>query len=473
MCSRQRGRIASTIAPLAVLAVALASGACGTDSVPVLFANDADGGADGAGLGDVLVPFPYDGGTRAEYCAGSGPPFVVVPGDGGATAECAGRIAETHFRYALCTCEGYVSNHALTTDAFDSSQGAYDAGPLHVGASVGTNGSFNATGAVTVGGSLWGSDPTGITLSGRTDAQGELHCEGRLNSGQPLRVGADAFLGGDLVTQSDVTVVGTLHQSPGKTSSVGGTKSIGATDTSANVTVPPPCDCAPADLVDIAGIVEEYRAHNDDAAIPLDPRLFENVTAPLDVTIPCGRFFFTRISANASVHLKIEGRTAIFVGGDVAVNAGLVVEVMPGSELDLFIAGNVVSGAAFSIGSAANPAKARTYVGGGGTVNLQKAATLAGNLYAPRAEIVLGGAATVFGSLFARRLSTQGDLTIHYDEAVLHAGSGCPPTATTCRSCRDCANQACTGGACGACTSSADCCSPLVCRSGRCIADIR
>jgi hypothetical protein len=321
------GRIGSAFASFGVLAVALLPDACGTDSVPVLFSNDGDGGAN---AGDGGVPLPYDGGTRAEYCAGMGPPVVVVPGDGGAVAECAGRIAETHFRYALCTCEGYVSSHALTTDAFDSSKGVYDAGPLHIGASVGTNGNFNATGAVSVGGSLWGSDPSGITLSGRTDAQGELHCEGRLSSGQPLRVGVDAFLGGDLVTQSDVTIVGTLHQSPGKASSVGGAKSIGATDTSANVTVPPPCDCAPQDLVDIAGIVEQYRATNDDAAIPLDPRLFENVTAPLDLTIPCGRFFFTRVSANAKVHLTIQGRTAIFIAGDVAVNAGLVVDVLPG-----------------------------------------------------------------------------------------------------------------------------------------------
>jgi len=97
-------------------------------------------------------------------------------------------------------------------------------------------------------------------------------------------------------------------------------------------------------------------------------------------------------------------------------------------------------------------------------------------VYGPRAEMVLGGgggSTIVFGSIFVRRLSTQGSLTIHYDEGVLTKGDGCPPTATTCTSCHDCGNQACVAGACGACASSDDCCAPLQCLSGRCVPSIK
>src|SRR5205807_1801123 len=105
--------------------------------------------------------------------------------------------------------------------------------------------------------------------------------------------------------------------------------------------------------------------------------------------------------------------------------------------------------AGFMLGSAAAPSRARLYVGGNGTVNLQNASTLAGNVYAPRAEVVLGSqSTTVFGSMFARRLSAQGSVAIHYDEGVLQAGASCPSTTGSCTSCHDCGNQACVTGTC-------------------------
>lgn len=62
--------------------------------------------------------------TREEYCMGSGPPVVVGDQGGTTTGVCTGDIAQTTFRFALCVCEDYSSSGALTTDSFDSSQGA-------------------------------------------------------------------------------------------------------------------------------------------------------------------------------------------------------------------------------------------------------------------------------------------------------------------------------------------------------------
>ncbi len=474
---------AHRVAPLAGMTcvVALGVASCGTTDVSVLSEQDIGAGPDGGSNveagGTTDGASSVDGGSsRAAYCAGSGPPTLVDATDAGAVSTCAGQLAQASFRYALCTCDGYVGSQALTTDAFDSSAGPYDPAHALPGGSVGTNGNLNASGPMTVGGSLWVSDTTGLTSNAAIAAAGELHVQGEIHSGPSLRVGTDAWMASGIQTAGDLTVKGTLRIPTGAPLSVGGTKSVG-TVTNTPVQVAPACDCAPQDLVDIGGYVASYRAQNDDAAAGIDPKLLENVKAPLTATIPCGRIFFTRVGGTAPIHLTAQGRVALFVGGDLSTTSDFLVDVPAGSELDLFVEGNVTVGGAFRAGSAANPSKARTYVGGNGTVNLQGQAELAGNLYAPAAQLVLGGSAatTLYGSIFAARINAGADLTIHYDEAILAsggAGAGCAPP-TSCKTCRDCGGQACNSGTCGGCTDSSQCCAPLVCRAGACIATVQ
>ena len=440
-------------------AVALA--ACGTSDVPVLSA-----------AGDAGAAIAGDAGSRAEYCAGSGPPTLVNETDAGLVTTCAAQLAQVAFRYALCTCDGYVSSHTLTTDAFDSSKGAYDPTAPLAGGSVGTNGNLNAGAAMTIGGSLWATDSSGLTTSANISASGELHAKGEVHSGPMLHVGADAWLQGGIQTSGAVTIVGTLRVPTGAPVMIGGQEMVAAT-ANGPFAVPAACDCAAEDLVDIAGFVETYRSANDDAAAMIDPSMLEHVSTALTATIPCGRIFFTRVGATAPIHLTVQGRAALFVGGALSTTSDFIVDVPLGSELDLFVEGGVDVGGELQAGNPTNPANARTYVGGTGTVNLQGPAQLAGNLYAPYAEIVLGGAApaTLFGSMFAARLSSGSDLTIHYDEAILAGGAsaGCS-VPSTCGTCRDCGGQSCNSGTCGGCTDSVQCCAPLVCVNGSCAA---
>ncbi len=174
--------------------------------------------------------------------------------------------------------------------------------------------------------------------------------------------------------------------------------------------------------------------------------------------------------------MTAQGRVAVFIGGDLSTTSDFVVDVPAGSEVDLFVENGVTVGGAFAVGEASNPAAARTYVGNTNTVNLQGAAQLAGNLYCPGAQLVLGSQAptTLYGSIFAARLTAGADLTIHFDEAILasSSSSGCAPP-TTCSTCRDCGGQACNSGTCGGCTESVQCCAPLVCVSGQCQATIQ
>jgi hypothetical protein len=361
----------------------------------------------------------------------------------------------------------------VATDSFDGAQGAYDAGSARAGGGLGTNGNLSAQGTLTVGGALWVSDATGMTVATAT-AQGELHSAGRVASGPSLTVGADAYVLGDVAATGDLHVAGTLHQPAGAKVSAGGAQTLGGSATG-SFTVPPACDCDPALLIDVAAYVDAYRASNDDTAVGIDPDALSNVNTPTTLAVPCGRVFFSRVSGTGAITLTLAaGRTAIFIGGDLSPNGPFTIEAPPGSEVDVFVEGGVTAGSTFTLGDPSNPAKARLWVGGTATINLTSATLLAGNVYGPRSELVLGASpTTVFGSLFVSRVSTQGALTVHYDESVLQSGATCGGTsAQACSSCHDCRNQACVAGTCGACTSSSDCCAPLACSAGQCVAVI-
>ena len=437
--------------------------------------NDAgEGGTGEFGTGDATTA--KDGSsssgddTQAGYCAGKGPP-VLVGGDGGFVSTC--QLAKNTFRYALCTCDGgFVSSHALRTDAFDSTKGPYSAGSATIGGSVGSNGNFSSSGEVDVGGSLWASSPSGITLGAASQARAELHSAGNTSTGPTFAVGTDAFVADNWNANGSVSVPGKLTMPAGKTLTAP-TKTIG-TQVTAPVSVGPACDCDPSKLLDIGGIVESFRtsAKNDNAAMGIDPAAFESVQTATTRAVPCGRLFLTRISTSAPLTLTLTGRTAIFIAGDVALGGDFKIDVPNGAELDLFIEGNVVASGAFQLGSSAAPATARAYVGGTGTINLSQASTLAGNVYAPKAEAVLASGGTVYGSVFVRRLATQGDLTIHFDESIVKGDPNCTPPST-CKVCGDCGGGACVGGKCGSCTDSSQCCAPLLCQNGSCVASIR
>jgi hypothetical protein len=485
-------RVPRCVAP-GLLALAVGAGwGCGTTDIPVLLVSDGGLGASVEGGGEARVdagieaqaptPDAASPGTNQDYCSGTGPPVLVETTDGGSTAICPDQLAQRAFRYALCTCTGYVSDHALVTDAFDGSQGAYDPSTAIAGGSVGVNGNLHSTGLLQISGSLWASDSTDITTSTVT-VSGDLHAQGELHPAPTLAVQGDAWMASGIQTSGDVTVNGTLHVPAGEPTSVTGTFTHGAID-AAPFQVLQPCDCDPADLVDVAGVVATYQTDNDDASLGISPTMFENVqvdTSSTPTPLRCGRIFLTRIGANAPIHWATTGRVALFVAGDLSVS-DLQIDVPPGTELDLFVAGSVNVRGAFQVGDQNNPARARTYVGGT-SVNLQSAATLLGNLYAPHATITLGGTAptALYGSVFANGLSSGSDLTIHYDEAILTPSS--PPLCaapTTCQTCNDCNGQACNGNAidggpfvtsaCGLCTADSQCCRPLICSpQGTCI----
>lgn len=449
-----------------VLAALLLAG-CGCEQTDVVAAPctvDADCPGDRVCRADRCVGPDEDAAVPLEdgavdYCLGSGPPIAV--GDG--ADECSGRVAERSFRFAVCSCESIVASAEVFTDSFDSRRGAYSP-PGGAGGSVGTNTDINSTARWDIGGSLWSSGPSGWSSSLPAVVGGELRLAGRL-AVDTAEVGGDAYVGGG-VEANALRVDGTLTVPAGQDLNVG-MPNIAATSR-APVDVPPPCGCAPSDLVDIAGYVAFHANENDNATVRLSPDELGNVMSATELSLPCGRYYLDRVGTSAPLTIRAEGRVAVFVGGDLSVGDAFTVELAADAELDLFVAGNIVADDAPSLGDALAPARVRLYVGGDGTIQLGGGGTFAGNLYAPRAELVTAGDTEVFGALFVRRIAASGPLTVHYDTGVLRAGEDCEPPPQ-CETCGDCPSvQACVDGECGACRDTSDCCAPLVCVDGEC-----
>jgi hypothetical protein len=441
-------------------ALALVATACTIDApVASVRTPGRDGGARDAGA-------TTDADDRATYCMGQGPP-ILVGDSSGMTTVCSGRIAETAFRYALCTCDSLSTADMLVTDSFSSSRGPY--APGGVSGAVGTNGAVTGNGRMQVGGSLWVGGAAGVSVSDLSVAT-DLRDEGVLGGKDTITVGRDALVGGD-VSSVNLTVAGTLTLPAAAALTVTGTNQVAAV-ARAPVSVSPPCACDAADIVDIAGYVDAQRAFNHDADIGLDPAAFATVATDQSLTLPCGRFYLDGVGgqAAASLTITVTGRTALFVGGDVSLRGGLDVELAPGAELDFFVGGMLIVDGPLHLGTPADPTRLRAYVGS--SLQLGQPGVIGGNLYAPTGVLAVGGGVDAYGSVFVKHLQTAGVFSVHYDTDVLEAAAGCPPEAggpRACRTCNDCGSEACVAGVCGACATDADCCAPLACAAGACV----
>jgi hypothetical protein len=369
-----------------------------------------------------------------------------------------------------------VVSAPLVTDGYDSTQGPYGDGGAGAGAGVGTNGGFTSSQLAVIGGGLWVSSSDGLSSSSKLTVQQDIHVGGPWSM-NPAQVAGDGFVVGNITAQSSSYVAGTLHLGTGST--ISGPFDAG-TIVRETVPVGPACDCSPTELVPVAAIVAARATDNDNAAVGLDARVFASPgfsAARLD--LPCGNYYLTGIQAASPITIVAHGNTALYVDGDVVVSNALIVTPDPTAELDVFIAGSLCASSGLRLGSPSYPAQMRVYVGGdnacgspgqsvrfSGPNNSIAANVFAKNGYSSSA------AAVNYGSIFAGSFQSSASTTIHYDRAVLAEGRNCgapdagPPA---CTSCRDCGNQACLpSGQCGSCSSSLDCCPPLICNQGFC-----
>jgi hypothetical protein len=426
----------------------LAAAACGTDQVSIppgsgpsgiLGTSGGMGIAGSSGSSDTPSSndAPVGPASRASFCAATGAGGILLPG----TTQCTGDVAKKLFRFGVCSCAGLTSNGPMVTRSFNSqtkSQG-------RKGGSIGANGDILSNSPIDVGGSVVSSTTFEANGGGRIAV--DLRADKGASSTGPLSVGGDyyATVAGD----DDISVSGATH---------------------VPATVLAPCDCK--SQVPIAAYVDAFASANDDAASGLTPKSLEGVLGA-DLTLDCGRYYFNQVDSNGTVTIRLKGRTAIFVAGNLSVNGGLSFVFEPGAELDLFVKGNLLANGSAALGNLDAPAKARIYLAGS-SATINGESSIAANLYAPNAKVDVNGELKVRGAVYAQEVGVNGGLDLNYDEAILDV-QGCEAPGGSCKSCGDCggATPACKGGKCTACKTNADCCAPLACAAnGTCIASL-
>ncbi|HEY5923475.1 MAG TPA: hypothetical protein VIV11_17465 [Kofleriaceae bacterium] len=368
------------------------------------------------------------GDDAPAYCTGSGPAILVGDGitvgdgDGNPDDVCTGTVAVRTFKRALCTCEDYTSSTSLVTDSFDGRVAPYSPGSAGTAGGVGIDGALSASAMVAVGGSLAVAGTAGASFLVDATIASDLDVNGALGTNVAITAGGDAHVAGD-ITLASLAIAGTLTVP--STATLTGTITAGTT-VRGPVTVTPPCACAPNDLVDIAGFVANHREDNNDASIGLSPTRLTDYSGDVTLDLPCGIYYVGPVRGGGALVLRITGRVALLVDGDLNLTFPLTIELATqDAELDLMIVGIISSNARITAGDPDHPSRTRIYVGGSGTIQLSGDALIAANIYAPSSAVALSAPSTIFGSLFVRRIDQAAPLTIHYDEDVLRADVGC------------------------------------------------
>jgi hypothetical protein len=432
--------------------------------------------------------------TRDQYCSGRGSVIKVPGASAGTTRDvCTGTVARQRFKNALCTCEDLDLKGYLNTGSFSASKDAPGTFTKS-GGSVGVNGSVGwliSAGDFDIGGSLrlW----EGATYGGYVHVYGDFESNGNVNIAGYLDVTRDAKMHEGILLPGHANIGRNSYTPPG-TFDLPGWAFIGGEEIVQDFTLEKPCDCEPQNLLDIDAIVRDGKLKNDNAnpAVNLSADVLTGLDFARRVELPCGRFYLDEISGVGDVHLVINGRTALFIGGDVKTVGHFDIELGPQGELDLFIAGDLAQVGYGQFGDVNRPSGVRVYVGGDGDIFFRGYQPFGANLYAPRSHLHSDGFIDAKGSIFVRSLYDNGYLKVAYDRDVLDLGDddSCnpppppppppvepppveppPPPPPQCDSVCDesCGQQTCRNGMCLGCRTDADCCSPLVCYpDGRC-----
>lgn len=392
----------------------------------------------------VIVP-------RADYCAGHGSPVpeALLPE---AAPACSHPSAQL-FRRALCSCTDAAFSAAVQASASDSR--AHTSGAAPLGADLGVNNQWVAAGAVEIHGGLTmgGAGLFPISLS-PFDLAGTLRTAGGLSvSASNAHIGRELWVRGEVVLfASELLVDGDFYQPPDAQLPIGPVM-IGGHARAQTFEIAPPCACGDRAL-DIAAIVTHGRAQAQLDNLGVPTGLLTQTTGTDPIELPCGRIALDPGSLQP-VQLRVHGRTAVYIRGDLSIVSNFVPDFGDMGELDVFIDGSLAIAPNITIGSPTRAGALRFYVSGPADLILGEPTSLAAGLYAPNATLYTTGSMQVHGALFVESLYASGDVDLRYDAALLQ-----PIAADTQDACSLMPNQACQ--------SDGECPAPFVCQSGGC-----
>jgi hypothetical protein len=366
--------------------------------------------------------FGFDGADGLE-CRTSA---IDAPSRKRGPATCEPNIPAQAFSSALCSCEDTSVAGFLRTRSFRSNAGEQSADRL--GGNVQVNRSYLTTGLVDVGGSFEVAGARDVLFGGVLRVGEDLRFNPAFDVAGIVQVGRDAALGSSLRAVGRIDIGRDLYRAPDSRFLGLALVGVGGQRYSQAVAVAPPCGCGSSEILDIPALVAEARASNDNASAGLDSHELDLALGiGTLLALPSGRYHLHQLAAAGALELRIEGRVSLFVDDDFHAGPLFRVSLAPGAELDLFVEDNFTLAGAAVIGDPKRPAATRVYVGGTGDIAIAGLNVFAGNVYAPRANVLVGGVGRVLGSLFGKNIVAAGFLDVGYDESVRDGNPICPP----------------------------------------------
>jgi len=290
------------------------------------------------------------------------------------------------------------------------------------------NQTYVTAGYADIGGSFTVTGDRDIRFGGYLQVGEDVRSNPGLDVAGVLEVGRDAFLKNDAFVLGRVGIGRDLTLEAG--ADIGGIAfvDVGGERRTEAVDIALPCGCAPEQVIDVAALVADAESNNDNAAAGLSPDDFNVVVGiGAEASLSHGRYYINQLGGVGSLTLHVSGKVALFVADDLIATGLFRVELEPDAELDVFVRDNMrVTGAAL-FGDPARPSATRIYVGGTGDITVAGASAFVGNLYAPAANILVGGFGKVYGSLFGKNINAAGFLDLGYDSSITEGGENCPP----------------------------------------------
>jgi hypothetical protein len=344
-----------------------------------------------------------------------------------AEGTCHPSVGARTFSHALCSCEDTNVAGFLKTRSFHSRGAA--PGVERLGGSVGVNRNYFTGGLADVGGSFSVAGPRDVLFGGLLKTGSDLRFNPSFDVAGLVGVGGDAHLNGALRAVGLIGIDGDLHRSPDSRFLGLALVSVHGQNYTEAVDVGEPCSCGAGAVLDIASRVADAANDNDNASVGLDEHALDLVAGiGTALTLPSGRFFLHQVSGVGAIRLRISGKVELHIEDDFFAGPLFAVTLDPDAEVDIFVRDNLVLAGAALLGDPARPSATRIYVGGTGDIAVAGLNAFAGNLYAPTANVLVGGIGKVYGSLFGKNVIAAGILDVGFDESVLD-GVECTPPA--------------------------------------------
>jgi hypothetical protein len=369
------------------------------------------------------VSAPQAGASAPTVDAGEEAAGDPVPGNPVRTSAPGCATAASIFDRALCACGSLSTLGDLRTARMTVTPGAVPSSRADVGV-VGTLQSAAFVGPIDGDLTIAGLGLNAlVAVDGRVT--GALRVAGDLALRGAATVASDAWLGGQLLGDGLLAVQGDAYRGfapPGAPPiPVAATLEVAGDVVTQAFTLEPPCACDAEPAVDVAAVVALAAVDNDNTRAGFAPDSLTHAAEGEIHELTGGRLFAHAVSAAGDLVLRVTGRNALFVGGDVQVGGALRAELADGAELELWIARDVAVAGPIALGSREQipvPPPAADAVA---TPNEEWIV----NLYAPQVDLSLPRDTTVTGALFVRSIVSVGDLHVEYDSAVTARRSIC------------------------------------------------